>query len=157
MGLSEDTQQALCGLRSVGRDHGRVPGVDLVEDDGAFEVPRDAAVVEFPGEPSITVRLNRDLEDTVTIEDVIDFEVPRCDTAALVEAILAGDARLRRDDGHRAGALRTLFVAPIVQLAPPFTDVLVVPVRGDTCYEQPVPYDPTGPGRWLSALPAEGL
>lgn len=144
MALSRGTQDAVRSLWTIGSQHGRAPiptpEVDPWEDEDPIDEPRDEAVVAFPGDPCVEVHLNGDLEDLVTVEQYIDFETPRHDTLALVEALLAGDARL----GPAPSFLRALLQAP-------FGVVLIVPVRGGGSYTQRVPYQPCQ--RWLSTLP----
>ena len=48
----------------------------------------------FAGTPSIAVRLGDDGRDVVTVEDVLNFDVPRRDTVAVVDAVLGGRVRL---------------------------------------------------------------
>lgn len=136
MAISEATQDAVRALWVLGSDHGRPPSptpeADPWQDEDPFEEPQDTAVVEFGGVPTIEVRLNGDLEDEVTLQGAMVFDVPRRDTVAFVAAVLEGDAYLRLLGSHLPDFLRGVlgFMAG---------KVLVVPVRGAS-YEQPWPY-----------------
>lgn len=158
MGLSEGTRETLRDLRLIGTEHGRRPSPAADDEPDLLEATlghgADAAILELPGVPSITVHVDGSLEDTVVVEDVISFDIPRRDTVALVQAVLAGRARLRRDDGGRWSALRIMLLAPFLRYLVPFTNVLVVPIPGRTPYEQPVPVQLFA-GGWLSSVPAE--
>ena len=139
-------------LWDVGARHGRVPDptpeVDPWEDQDPCEAPRELAVV-FPGTPPFTVRLFLDGQDTISIEDSVDLEVPRHDTVAVVEALLSGAARLRVG---RAGPLARL--CALVMLNPMMTDLVVrLPEDGRT-YTAPVPYT-FGQGPWGWGIPWE--
>ncbi|GIG20016.1 hypothetical protein Cch01nite_07400 [Cellulomonas chitinilytica] len=85
-------------LWELGARHGRVPEptpeVDPWEDDDPYPDRAVAAVVVFTGRPSIVVRLADDGLDTVTVEDVLVFDVPRRDTVAVVGSVMSGRARL---------------------------------------------------------------
>jgi hypothetical protein len=85
---------------------------------------------------------------------MIEFEVPRNDTVAVVDSVLAGDARLRRVGGTRWSTLRTLFLAPFVPYVAFAGGVVVVTVPGGASYEQSVPFQPLGGSAWLSKLPS---
>lgn len=127
--------------------------IDLLEDDDPLN-PQDATAVELVGVPDITVQLFGDLSDIVIIDGMIEFEIPRTDTLAVVEVVLSGNARLRRDRSTRWSAVRTLFLAPFVPYAAIIGYVLVVTVPGGACYEESVPFNPLGGGTWLSKLPS---
>jgi hypothetical protein len=156
MTLSVGTQGAVRALRTIGTRYGREvrpnAGADLLEDDDPLN-PQDATTVELIGVPDITVRLFGDLSDIVIIDGTIEFEVPRNDTLAVVEVVLSGNARLRRDCGTRWSAVRTLLLAPFVPYAAFIGYELVVTVPGGACYEESVPFTPLG-GVWLSKLPS---
>ena len=150
MRLSQNTHDAVRALWAVGGDHGRpptpTPEVDPWEDEDPLVIPRDEAIVDFPGTPDISVHLYGDMADTVTIEKYIDFETPRQDTLALVAALLAGDARRRPAEGKGPKRfLRELLSAPC-------GIVLTVPVGGDKAYEQRVPSQCYGL-TWVTTLP----
>jgi hypothetical protein len=71
------------------------PEADPWEDeDDPYRAGGVAAVVVFAGSPSIAVRLADDGRDVVTVEDVLNFDVPRRDTVAVVGEVLAGRVRL---------------------------------------------------------------
>lgn len=72
----------------------------------------------------------------------------------MVEVVLSGNARLRRDGSTRWSAVRTLFLAPFVPYAAFVGYALVITVPGGACYEQSVPFQPLGGGVWLSKLPS---
>jgi hypothetical protein len=156
MTLSAGTQGAVRALWTMGARYGREVSpnadADLREDDDPLNPP-DATTVELAGVPSITVRLFPDLSDLVTIDGVIEFEVPRSDTAAVVESVLAGNARLRSAIGTRWSTVRTMLLAPFVPYVAFVGQVVVVTVPGGACYEQPVPF-PLGGSVWLSKLPS---
>jgi hypothetical protein len=144
-------------LWTVGARYGREvspnAGADLLDDDDPLSPP-DVRTVELAGVPVITVRLFGDLSDLVTIDGMIEFEVPRNDTVAVVEAVLAGNARLRSDGGTRWSTVRALFLSPFVPTVAFFGQVVVIAVPGGACYEQPVPLQPLGGSAWLSKLPS---
>jgi len=146
MPLSNGTQAAVRDLWSIGSQHGRAPDptpeADPWGDVDLIDAPRDEAVVVFSGLPCIEVHLNGDGEDTITIEQCIYFETARGETLALVEALLAGHARM----GLLGGRFR--FVRDWLQ--PFFGVLLVVPVAGRAPYTQRVPYQPLQ--RWLETL-----
>jgi hypothetical protein len=89
-------------------------------------------VVEFGGVPTISVQVFGDLEDTVTLEEAMVFDVPRRDTVAFVAAVLEGDAYLRLMGANLPGVVRGALSFMLGKL-------LVVPVRG-ALYEQSWPY-----------------
>lgn len=150
---------ALTGGRRIVRDlweagerHGRVPDptpeVDPWEDEDPYGPPSELAVV-FGGSPALTVRLYLNGEDTVTVEDSVDLEVPRVDTVAVVEAILGGQARMRM---HRASFLARLIGT--FAHAPMLADLVVrLPEVGRT-YTAPV-LQTYGQGAWISRIPWE--
>lgn len=144
------TTAAVRELWAIGTEHGRTPDpspdpspeVDPWEEDDPLEEPRDEAVVVFRGLPSIEVHLFADGQDTITVEQWVDFETPRSETLPLVNALLAGNARI----GGPGGRFR--FIRGWLQ---PFYGLqLVVPVAGREPYRQRVPYIPLQ--HWLSTL-----
>ena len=149
MGLSQDTEEAVRSMWSIGVKYGRSPGpipeADPWEEEDILDAPGDEATVEFPGTPAIKVRLCGDREDTVTLDGYIDFETPRRDTLAMVTAVLAGDARRR----PAAGRLLPGFLREMLQS--PFGIVLAVPVGGGKVYEQRVPSQCLGL-TWVTTL-----
>jgi hypothetical protein len=157
MTLSAGTQGAVQALRAVGARYGwevrPSAGADLLKDGDPLN-PQDATTVELIGVPDIAVRLFGDLSDIVIIDGAIEFEVPRNDTLAVVEVVLSGNARLRRDGSTRWSAVRTLFLAPFVPYAAVVGYVLVIRLPGGACYEESVPFRPLGGGVWLSKLPS---
>jgi hypothetical protein len=157
MTLSAGTQEAVRALWTIGARCGRevspYAGADLLEDDDPLN-PREATTVEPAGVPVITVALFSNLSDLVTIDGMTEFEVPRNDTVAVVESVLAGNARLRRVGGTRWRAIRTLFLAPFVPYVAVVGYVAVVMAPGGACYEYPVPLQPLGISVWLSKLPS---
>jgi len=156
MTLSAGTQGAVQALWTVGARYGREvspsAGADLLEDEDPLGPP-EATTVELAGVPVVTVRLFRDLRDLVTIDGIIEFEVPRKDTAAVVESVLAGNARLSGASGTRWNTIRATLLAPFVPYVALVGQVVVVTVPGGARYEQPVPY-PLGGSVWLSELPS---
>ena len=136
MAISAATQDAVRALWVLGSDHGRTPSptpeADTWQDADPFEEPQDTAMVEFPGIPTIEVRLSGDLDDTVTLQGAIVFDVPRRDTVAFVAAVIAGDAYLRLLGSHLPDFLRGVLGFMVGKL-------LVVPVSGAS-YEQSWPY-----------------
>ena len=62
MAISAATQDAVRALWVVGSDHGRAPSptpeADPWVDEDPIDVPQDTAVVDFPGIPAISVRLD---------------------------------------------------------------------------------------------------
>ena len=136
MALSRATGDAVRALWVVGSRHGRPPSptpeADPWEDQDPIELPQDTAVVEFGGIPTISVQLFGDLEDTVTLEEALVFDVPRRDTVAFVAAVLEGDAYLRLLGADLPGVVRGVLGFMLGKL-------LVVPVRAAR-YEQSWPY-----------------
>jgi len=149
MGLSQYTEAAVRSLWSIGATYGRtpcpIPETDPWEEEDLLDPPGDEATVEFPGTPAIKVRLNGDLEDTVTLDGYIDFETPRRDTLAMVTAVLAGEARRR----PAAGRLLPSFLREMLQ--GPFGIMLAVPVGDGKVYEQRVPSQCLGL-TWVTTL-----
>ncbi|TKR23578.1 hypothetical protein FA014_10480 [Cellulomonas hominis] len=98
MPIDDATQAAVRALWEAGSRHGRapapVPEADPWEDD-VQGAERSPLVVVLAGKPDLQVRLHRDGEDEVVVEDAAHLEVPRRDTAAVVDALLGGGARRR--------------------------------------------------------------
>jgi len=145
---SQRTKDVVRDLWTIGAKYGRTPDptpeADPWDDGDPLDEPRDEAVVVFRGLPDVQVHLYGDSEDTVTIEQCVDFETSRSETVALVAAILAGDAQI----GLLGGRWR--FVRDWLQ---PFYGMqLVIPVAGHEPYRQRVPYQPLQ--RWLETLRA---
>ncbi|WP_034620707.1 hypothetical protein [Cellulomonas sp. URHE0023] len=97
-------------LWEEGARHGRppepTPEVDpWDDDDDLYRAGGVAAVVVFAGSPSITVRLGDDCKDVVTVEDALDFDVPRADTVLIVRSLLSGRARLAGSGASRVARL----------------------------------------------------
>jgi hypothetical protein len=155
MALSGSTERTVRELWEIGARYGRpplpTPEADPWEEDDPLDPQRDVVVVEMPGRPSITVRLYPGVEDTVTVEDTMDLEVPRHDTAAVVESILAGRCWVRPGVGRGLSRLVWTFLRTTMAA------VLMVPVgtgaRART-YEVGVAYA-LGQGVWLASLPTE--
>jgi hypothetical protein len=156
MTLSAGTQRAVRELWMTGARYGREvipkPGADPLEDDDLLS-PQDSTTVELAGVPVITVRLFTDLSDYVTVDDMTEFEVPRHDTVAGVDSILAGNAHMRREGGTRWNTFRALLLAPLVPYVAFDRCVVVVTVPGGAIYEQAVP-PALGGNPWLSTLPS---
>ncbi|MCU1431070.1 MAG: hypothetical protein JWP95_175 [Actinotalea sp.] len=154
MPASATTQAAVRSLWELGALYSRPPAptpeVDPWEEDEPLAHRHHATVVVFPGDPSIAVRLFEDLDDTVVIDDSVDLEVPRRDTLAVVEAILADRCRLHlAARGFWAGLAATFLHAP-------FGAELVVPTGtapGAAVYRAPV--TTSLPGAWISRLPVD--
>ncbi|WP_407342110.1 hypothetical protein [Pengzhenrongella phosphoraccumulans] len=146
MPISQMTTAAVRELGVIGTAHGRTPDpspeVDPRAEDDPLDEPRDEAVVVFRGMPSIEVHLFADGQDTITVEQWVDFETPRSETLPLVDALLAGNARIG-GPGGRFGLLQS-WLQPFYGLQ------LVVPVAGREPYRQRVPYGPLK--LWLSTL-----
>lgn len=150
---------ALTGGRQIVRDlweagarHGRVPEptpeVDPWEDADPYGPPSELAVV-FPGTPGFTVRLFLDSQDTITVEDSVDLEVPRSDTVAVAESLLSGQARLRV---HRANVIMRLI--GVFTHNPMMADLVVRLPDGGRTYTAPV-LQAYGQGAWVSRVPWE--
>lgn len=127
-------------------------GGDLLVDDDPLN-PQDATTIELAGAPAITVSLFGDLCDIVAIDGSIEFTVPRKDTVAFVESILAGRARVRREKSTRWGKGLALLVAPMVAYVSFDSVVVVVTLPEGGCYEQSVRFPHEG-NPWLSNLPS---
>ncbi|MBX9243340.1 hypothetical protein ICW40_00770 [Actinotalea ferrariae] len=156
MPLDPRTEQAVRALWDVGTRNGRppapVPEADPWEDDDPLDPARGWLPVELPGVPSVVVRLHRDGEDLVVVEDVVELDVPRRDTVRVVEELLTGGARRR----HRArGALGQLLA---IVLHNPQPSELVVTVHDDDPEVPPRTYDApvvlgTMTSGWVLTLP----
>lgn len=152
MALDEVTERAVRALWEAGARHGRPPAptpeADPWEEEDPLGPSRTAAMVEFPGVPSVVVRLFRDARDDVLVEDNVELEVPRRDTVAVVEELLAGRAR-RRVHGGLLWNLLGIFMHN------PAPSELVVTVLGPEAvrtYEAPLVLS-LGTGPWLVSLP----
>jgi hypothetical protein len=152
MALDEETERAVRDLWEVGARHGRPPAptpeADPWEDDDPFADPGNATVVEFRGTPTVVVRLYPDGRDDVLIEDLVELETPRHDTAAVVAEVLAHRARRRA----RAGLLRNLVSTAMHNPAPSELVVTVLDEDAVRTYEAPILLT-TGTGAWLTSLP----
>jgi hypothetical protein len=153
MELDAATAWAVQELADAGARHGRppvpVPEADPWEDDDPLEPGRGRVVVEFGGRPSVVARLHRDGHDLVVVEDVVELDVPRRDTPAVVEELLAGRARRRLETRN---PLRSLLA---VWLHNPLPADLVVEVRrrdGARTYTAPIVLTMAS-GGWLATLP----
>jgi hypothetical protein len=153
MQLDAATARAVQELAHAGARHGRVPApvpeADPWEDGDPLDPRLSHVVVEFPGTPSVVVQLHRDGEDLVVVEDVVELDVPRRDTPAVVEELLAGRARRRI---LVRGALRSLLA---VWLHNPLPAELIVQVgRGAVrrTYTAPIVLAIPISG-WLATLP----
>lgn len=145
MSLSQQTRDAVQDLWKIGAAHGRVPEPAPEMDPWEGDEPRDEVTVVFSGVPHVEVKLYGDGEDTVTIEQFVNFETPRAETLALVGAVLAGDARI----DTLGGRLRLVrdWLQPFYGLR------LIIPVAGREPYRQRVPYQPLQ--NWLRMLRVE--
>ncbi|WP_147572563.1 hypothetical protein [Cellulomonas massiliensis] len=137
-------------LWEAGDRHGRppepTPEVDPWDEGDPYPEPSaTAAVVVFAGAPSITVRLAVAGPDVVLVEDVVDFEVPRADTVALVEALLGGRARLTTNGRRVARWVAALFAGALATVR--------VPVEGGRAYTAPVPTFAWS--SWVGSLPID--
>ena len=138
-------------LWEVGDRHGRppepTPEVDPWEEGDPYPEPSaGAAVVVFAGSPSITVRLALDGPDVVLVEDVLDFEVPRADTVAFVDAVLDGRARLATSGRRVTRRLRRVLAGAgatvHVTVAPGRSYSAVVPTFAWSSWLGSLPVDP---------------
>lgn len=125
-----------------------MPEADPWEDEDPLGPSRAATIVEFPGVPSVVVRLYRDGRDDVVVEDIVELEVPRRDTAAVVEEVLAGRAQRR----VRGGVLWNLLGIFMHNPAPSEMVVTVLGPDGVRTYEAPLILT-VGTGPWLLSLP----
>ena len=152
MALDAVTERAVRALWEVGTRHGRAPAptpeADPWEEEDPLGPSRTAAVVEFPGVPSVVVRLYRDGRDDVLVEDIVELEVPRRDTVAVVDEVLAGRARRRA----RGGVLWNLLGIVLHNPAPSELVVTVLGPESVRTYEAPLILT-VGTGPWLLSLP----
>ncbi|MFS0699301.1 hypothetical protein AB6N24_04940 [Cellulomonas sp. 179-A 4D5 NHS] len=130
---------------SLGRTPEPTPEVDPWEEADPYPVDDVVAVVAFGGRPSVVVRLDRLGEDVVTLEDVIDVDVPRRDTVAVVESVLTGQAWIERP---RVPAL--LRWLPVL-LGSAFAGSVRVPGRGERVYGAPI--QSAISSGWVAGLP----
>lgn len=156
MTLDDATQRAVRALWEVATRNDRspapVPEADPWEDDDPLDGSRAWVPVEIPGVPSVVVRLYRDGEDVVVVEDTVDLDVPRGDTARVLEALLTGAARRR----HRARGFLGQMLGLVLHNPQPSD--LVVTVHDDDPAVPPRTYDApivlsTMTSGWLLSLP----
>lgn len=155
MPIDDATQTAVRALWEAGARHGRapapVPEADPWEDD-VQGAERSPVVVVLAGTPDVQVRLYRDGEDEVHVEDVATLEVPRRDTAAVVDALLdSGGGRARRRPRVR-GALGNVLAALVGSPAPSDLEVRVGDGDAARVYRAQVVVRHPVSG-WLLALP----
>ncbi|WP_188037221.1 hypothetical protein [Actinotalea sp. JY-7885] len=156
MPLDEATQRAVRGLWEVAVRNGRtpapVPEADPWEDDDPLDGDRAWVPVEVPGDPSLVVRLYRHGEDVVVVEDTVELDVPRRDTARVLEALLTGAARRR----HRARGLVGNLLGIVMHNPQPSDLVVTVhdddPALAPRTYEAPIILATMTSG-WLLGLP----
>ncbi len=160
MPIDDATQAAVRALWEVGARHGRapapVPEADPWEDD-AQGAERSPLVVVLAGTPDLQVRLYRDGQDEVHVEDIAVLEVPRRDTAAVVDALLGGGGggRARRRPRVR-GVLGNVVAALVGSPAPSDLEVRVGEGGAARVYRAQVVVRHPMSG-WLLGLPvAEG-
>jgi hypothetical protein len=149
MALTDATQQAIRAVGDVAAAHARPVEVAEPDGGGGIAPSRGGVLVVLGGVPEIRVELSADLADTVTIDETVDIEVPRRDTAAVVDTLLAGRARTRIGVGNWLTRLLGLFARN------PLSAVLLVPVREGadaTVYEVGLPVTLSS---WLGSVPAE--
>lgn len=153
MELDAATEWAVQELTDAGLRHGRppapVPEADPWEDDDPLDPGSGHVVVEFPGVPSVVVRLYRDGQDLVVVEDVVELTVPRRDVPAVVEAVLGGRGRRRLVARGRLSSLLAVW------LHNPLPADLVVTVdrpEGPRTYTAPIVLA-QATGAWLATLP----
>lgn len=134
MPIDDQTQATVRELWAVGDAHQRPPAP--VPESDPWSDPDQGAdpgvtVVSFPGTPEIEVRLYADGRDTVLVETIADFEVPRTDVTALVGQVLAGRVvRRPRVRGVLGNLAATLMGSP----APADAEIRV----GDRVYSTPI-------------------
>jgi len=152
MPLDDATQGAVRALWEVATRRGRtpepVPEADPWEDDDPLDPVRGHVAVVVPGVPSVVVQLHRDGHDLVLVEDVVELDVPRRDTATVVDAVLAGRARRRIRGGALSRVLGMLLHNPL----PADLEVTVPSGGRERTYTAPVVLTP-GAGGWLASLP----
>jgi len=128
MPIDDATEATVRALWEAGARHGRppapVPEADPWEDDAPGS-ERAPLVVVLPGTPDVEVRLHRDGADEVQVESAAYLEVPRRDTVAVVDALLAGRAVRRPRVRGVLGNLLAVF------LDSPAPSDLEVRVAGD--------------------------
>lgn len=152
MPIDDATQAAVRAVWEAGARHGRapepVPEADPWEDD-VQGADRAALVVVLAGTPDLEVRLHRDGRDEIEVENGAYLEVPRRDTAAVVDALLGGGARRRpRVRGFLGNLVATLLDSP----APSELEVRVG--EGDAARTYRAPITATLPvSAWLMSRP----
>lgn len=130
---------------SLGRPPEPTPEVDPWEDPDPYPVGDVVAVVAFGGSPSVVVRLDRLGEDVVTLEDVLDVDVPRRDTVAVVESVLTGQAWVERP------RLPALLRWVGVMFGSAFPGSVRIPGGDGRTYSAPLPAAVSS--GWLAGLP----
>lgn len=148
MAITETTEQAIRAVQAVAVAYAQAVEVAEPDDDG-IGAPRKGTLVVLGGVPDLRIDLSDDLTDTVTIDETVDLEVPRQDTAAVVDALLAGRARTRVGAGNGFTRLLGLFARN------PLSAELLVPGGADadaTVYRVGLPVTLSA---WLGAVPAE--
>lgn len=129
-----------------GRPPEPTPEVDPWDEGDPYPEPSgSAAVVVFAGSPAIAVRLAVSGPDAVLVEDVLDFEVPREDTVALVDALLGGRARLTTNGRRVRRWVATVFGGALATVR--------VPLDGGRAYSAAVPTFAWS--AWLGSLPVD--
>jgi hypothetical protein len=153
MQLDAATAWAVQEIADAGVRHGRppepVPEADPWEDDDPLDPGRGHVVVEIAGTPSVVVRLHRDGHDLVVVEDVVELDVPRRDTPAVVEALVAGRARRRL---LARGRLHSLLSILLHNPMPAELVVRVGPDGAPRTYTAPIVLS-LQTGAWLVTLP----
>lgn len=130
---------------SLGRTPEPTPEVDPWEEADPYPVGDVVAVVAFGGSPSVVVRLDRLGEDEVTIEDVVEVDVPRRDVVAVVESVLTGQAWVERP------RLPALLRWVGVMFGSAFPGSVRIPGGGDRTYTAALPAAVSS--AWLARLP----
>ncbi|WP_258724970.1 hypothetical protein [Cellulomonas sp. NS3] len=130
---------------SLGRTPEPTPEIDPWEEADPYPVDDVAAVVAFGGTPSVVVRLDRLGEDVVTLEDVLDVDVPRRDTVAVVESVLTGQAWVEQP------RIPALLRWVGVMFGSAFPGTVRIPGGDGRTYAAPLPAAVSS--GWLSRLP----
>lgn len=128
MPIDDATQSAVRALWEAGARHGRAPAPVPEADPWEDEVQgaeRSPVVVVLAGTPDLQVRLHRDGQDEVEVEDVATLEVPRRDTAAVVDALLDRGGRRARRRPRVRGVLGNVLAALVGSPAPSDLEVRV--------------------------------
>ena len=155
MPIDDATLAAVRALWEAGSRHGRapapVPEADPWEDD-VQGAERSPVVVVLAGTPDLQVRLHRDGEDEVVLEDVVALEVPRRDTAAVVDALLDGGGGRARRRPRVRGVVGNVLAALVGSPAPSDLEVRVGDGEAARVYRAQVVVRHPVSG-WLLALP----